>query len=48
MARAVGNAPLEELVERIERGADLLPPEERAAAAEGGEELTNEDFFWDM
>jgi len=39
---------LEELVERIERGTDLLPPEERAAAVEGAEELTNEDFFWDM
>ncbi|MEM9175682.1 MAG: serine/threonine protein kinase [Myxococcota bacterium] len=40
---------LEALVERIERGEDLLAPEERAAKAqEAGETLTNADFFWDL
>lgn len=40
---------LESLVERIDRGLDLLAPEEGAAVARGGEEaLTNEDFFWDL
>ena len=42
-------AILEELVGRIERGDDLLPPGERSeTTAENGEELTNADFFWDM
>jgi Ser/Thr protein kinase RdoA (MazF antagonist) len=41
---------LEELVERIERGTDLLSVEEREEASEvaGEDELTNADFFWDM
>lgn len=40
---------LEGLVLRIERGEDLLAPEERAERAPGsGEELTNADFFWDL
>lgn len=41
---------LEELVERIETGDDLMTTEERSAVREeaGDEEMTNEDFFWDM
>jgi Ser/Thr protein kinase RdoA (MazF antagonist) len=41
---------LEELVERIAKGEDILTPAEREVAAteSGDEELTNEDFFWDM
>ncbi|MBB84606.1 MAG: serine/threonine protein kinase [Deltaproteobacteria bacterium] len=40
---------LDELVGRIERGDDLLAPEERAERANTeGEELSNADFFWDM
>jgi len=41
---------LEELVERIAKGEDLLNPAEReqAQAESGDDELTNEDFFWDM
>ena len=41
---------LEELVERIAKGDDLLTTAEReVAAVENSEdELTNEDFFWDL
>ena len=41
---------LEELVERISTGDDLLTPSEReeAVASSGDSDLTNEDFFWDM
>lgn len=41
---------LEELVDRLEKGEDLLSPEERAEVrSDAGEtELTNEDFFWDL
>lgn len=39
---------LEELVDRIDRGFDRGPAEERAAQAQPEEELTNEDFFWDL
>jgi Ser/Thr protein kinase RdoA (MazF antagonist) len=41
---------LEELVDRIERGDDLLSPEEREErlADDEGSELTNKDFFWDL
>lgn len=41
---------LEELVSRIGRGEDLAPIEERASggAGEGGDDLTNADFFWDL
>ena len=41
---------LEELVDRIVKGEDLLTPSEReeAAVAEGEDDLTNKDFFWDL
>jgi Ser/Thr protein kinase RdoA (MazF antagonist) len=41
---------LEELVDRVTKGEDLLSPEERevAAVADGDEDLTNKDFFWDL
>lgn len=41
---------LEELVERIAKGDDLLTPAEReeVAATDGDSELTNKDFFWDI
>jgi Ser/Thr protein kinase RdoA (MazF antagonist) len=41
---------LEELVDRIERGDDLLSPDEREErlAEDEGSELTNKDFFWDL
>lgn len=41
---------LEELVERISKGDDLLTPTEREAAVaeDEGSEMTNKDFFWDM
>lgn len=41
---------LEELVERIASGEDLLSPEEREerAAHDEDEGLTNKDFFWDL
>jgi Ser/Thr protein kinase RdoA (MazF antagonist) len=41
---------LEELVERVAKGEDLLTPEEREEAAVVEEEdgLTNKDFFWDL
>jgi Ser/Thr protein kinase RdoA (MazF antagonist) len=41
---------LEELVERISTGDDLLTPSEReeARVETGDSELSNEDFFWDM
>jgi Ser/Thr protein kinase RdoA (MazF antagonist) len=41
---------LEELVERLAKGDDLLTPTEReeALAESGEDEMTNEDFFWDM
>ena len=46
----LGGLALEELVERIETGDDLMTTEERSAVREeaGDEEMTNEDFFWDM
>ncbi len=41
---------LEELVERISKGDDLLTPSEREEAVSAGDdpELTNKDFFWDL
>ncbi len=41
---------LEELVERIGSGDDLIPAEDRESVRAGGEgeTLTNEDFFWDL
>ena len=41
---------LEELVERISKGDDLLTPSEREEAVASSEdsELTNKDFFWDL
>lgn len=41
---------LEELVERISKGDDLLTPSEREQVAISNEdtELTNKDFFWDL
>jgi Ser/Thr protein kinase RdoA (MazF antagonist) len=41
---------LEELVERLETGDDLRAPAEREAIRResGEDELTNEDFFWDL
>jgi Ser/Thr protein kinase RdoA (MazF antagonist) len=41
---------LEELVERLSRGDDLLTPSERedASTASDDPELTNKDFFWDL
>jgi Ser/Thr protein kinase RdoA (MazF antagonist) len=41
---------LEELVERISKGDDLLTPSEREEAilASDEDDLTNKDFFWDM
>jgi Ser/Thr protein kinase RdoA (MazF antagonist) len=41
---------LEELVDRVAKGEDLLSPEElEEALVEGGEDdLTNKDFFWDL
>jgi Ser/Thr protein kinase RdoA (MazF antagonist) len=41
---------LEELVERIAKGEDLHTPAEReeARGESGDDELTNEDFFWDL
>jgi len=41
---------LEELVERIAKGDDLLTPSEREEAVVSSEDsqLTNKDFFWDM
>lgn len=41
---------LEELVERISKGDDLLTPSEREEAVASSEdsELTNKDFFWDI
>jgi Ser/Thr protein kinase RdoA (MazF antagonist) len=41
---------LEELVERIASGDDLLSAEEReeVAVESGEEDLTNKDFFWDL
>lgn len=41
---------LEELVERISKGDDLLTPSEReeAVASSGDSEMTNKDFFWDL
>ena len=41
---------LEELVERISKGDDLLTPSEREEVNQAGEdsELSNKDFFWDM
>jgi Ser/Thr protein kinase RdoA (MazF antagonist) len=41
---------LEELVDRIAKGEDLLTPAEReeAAESEGEDDLTNKDFFWDL
>ena len=41
---------LEELVERISKGDDLLMPSEREekVASSGDPELTNKDFFWDL
>lgn len=41
---------LEELVERLSKGDDLLTPSEREEAATVNEDsdLTNKDFFWDM
>lgn len=41
---------LEELVDRIESGDDLLSPEEREerVASDEDEGLTNKDFFWDL
>jgi Ser/Thr protein kinase RdoA (MazF antagonist) len=41
---------LEELVDRITKGEDMLTPVEREEAAEAGgeDDLTNKDFFWDL
>jgi Ser/Thr protein kinase RdoA (MazF antagonist) len=42
---------LEELLDRIVRGDDLLTPAEREEAADAGggaEDLSNKDFFWDL
>jgi Ser/Thr protein kinase RdoA (MazF antagonist) len=41
---------LEELVERISKGDDLLTPSEREEAVASSEDsdLTNKDFFWDL
>ena len=41
---------LEELVERISKGDDLLTPAEReeARSDEADSDLTNKDFFWDL
>ncbi len=41
---------LEELVARLVAGDDLLAPSERVErrAASGEDDLTNEDFFWDL
>jgi Ser/Thr protein kinase RdoA (MazF antagonist) len=41
---------LEELVERISKGDDLLTSSEReeAVASSGDSDLTNKDFFWDL
>ena len=41
---------LEELVERIAKGGDLLTPSEREESVVSSEDsqLTNKDFFWDM
>jgi Ser/Thr protein kinase RdoA (MazF antagonist) len=41
---------LEELVTRLEKGEDLLTPGEREEAleADGEDDLTNKDFFWDL
>lgn len=41
---------LEELVDRVAKGEDLLTPSEReeVAMADGDDDLTNKDFFWDL